>query len=411
MDDVVAEWLAEHAVPLDAVGLSSWQPALDGVRVLGVGAAAHGTRELTEVGSRLVQFAVEYLGTRVVVLGASEAGATVVDAAVRGIGPPGEAVAALGGWEYDTRGVVDLVSLLRDANESLGPDDRIRVVGADPVRGAPSVKALGSYLRAAAPDLLPAVRESLAELLDRDPDARPLAPKVHDDLVGLPERLAAEETRLVAESTADQYAEARHHAEILARVAEPASAPRVREPQDAAQADALPEDSAPVVRALLTAETVERAAEGAAGTVAAVFWGHDDQVRVGDPTTAGRYLRDALGEAYYAVGGLFGEGGTSAVRRRLLRAPRPRPTTHKLPRLSGTLEAELRTALGDAGARLVDLRGADEAAAQWAREPTATRRLGSVVDSGQLRARTPVVPAREYDGLALVPQVQPARIR
>ncbi len=124
MDDEVADWLADHAVPLDEIGLSSWRPALTGVRVLGVGAAAHGARELLELGSRLVEFAVEDLGTRVLALGASEAGATVVDAAVRGRGSPGAAVATLGGWEYDTREVVELVSRLRDHNELRSPEDQ-----------------------------------------------------------------------------------------------------------------------------------------------------------------------------------------------------------------------------------------------------------------------------------------------
>ncbi len=414
MDDDVADRLAERAVHVDADGLSAWRPALAGVRVLGVGAAATGARELLELGRSLVEYAVEDLGVQVVVLGASESGATVVDAAARGIGIPGDAVATLGCWEYDTREVVDLVSWLRDVNELRAPQDQVRVLGSDPVRGAPSVKALGAYLRAAAPDLLPTVRDSLADLLDREPDARPVKPHVRDDVVGLYERLVAEEARLVAESTPAQYAEALRHSWILAREAEVAAAARAPEPRTEAAAEALPPESAPVLRARLVAEAVGRAAEGAGGTPAVVFWGHDDQIRVGDPTTAGRYLRASLGDAYYAVGGLFGEGGTSAVRRRVLRAVRPRPSTNRLPLLPDTVEADLREALGDDGGRLVDLRGAADAdgpVAEWARTPSSTRRLGAVVDSGRLRARTPLVPAREFDALAHVARVHPAWIR
>src|ERR1700712_2762881 len=202
MDEEVADWLADRAVPLDETGLSSWRPALSGVRVLGVGAAAHGARELRELGIRLVEFAVGDLGARVVALGASEAGAAVVEAAVRAVGLPGDAVGALGGWEYDTREVVELVSRLRDHNELLPPAERIRVVGVDPVRAAPSVRALGGYLRATAPDLLPASRDGLADLLDREPHARPLPGRVRDAVVGLHERMVAEEARLVGESSA-----------------------------------------------------------------------------------------------------------------------------------------------------------------------------------------------------------------
>jgi erythromycin esterase len=417
VDDEVADWLADRAVPLDEVGLSAWRPSLAGVRVLGVGAAAHGARELLQAGSRLVEFAVEELGTRVVALGASEAGATGLDAVVRGVGIPSEAVAGLGGWEYDTREVVELVSRLRDHNELLAPEDRIRIVGVDPTRPAPSVKALGGYLRAVAPDLLPDARDGLADLLDNEPDARALPARVRDVVVGLHGRMVAEEPRLVAESSPARYAEALGHAWILARAAEVACAPRVREPRTGDEAEALPTESAPVLRARLAAEAVARAAgKGTAGAARldVVFWGHDDQVRVGDPTTAGRHLRSALGDAYYAVGGLFGEGGTSAVRRRVLRPVRPRPTTHRLPRMDGTLEADLRAALGDDGERLVDLRAAREAGgsvASWAGAPTTTRRLGPVVDSGQLRARTPLVPAREFDAVAHVPRVHPAWIR
>ncbi|HEY2224201.1 erythromycin esterase family protein [Actinomycetospora sp.] len=414
MDDEVADELAKCAMSVDALGLSPWRPALAGVRVLGVGAAAHGARELLAMGRHLVEYAVEDLGARVVVLGASEAGATVVDEAVRGIGAPGEAVASLGGWEYDTREVVDLVSWLRDHNEMRPPADRVRVVGADPVRGAASVKALAAYLRATAPELLPDARESLAELLDRDPDARAVPARVRDDVVGLHGRMVADETGLVAQSSPDRYAEACRHARILARIAEVACAPRVPAPDGEAQAEALPSGSASVLRARLVAEAVERAADGVEGTPAVVFWGHDDQIRVGDPTTAGRYLRADLGEAYYAVAGLFGEGSASAVRRRLLGAVRPRPTTNRLPRLPDSLESDLGTALGDDGERLVDLRGAQDdggPVARWAGAPTTTRRLRSVVDSRQLRGRTPVVPDQEFDALALVPRVHPAWIR
>jgi hypothetical protein len=81
--------------------------------------------------------------------------------------------------------------------------------------------------------------------------------------------------------------------------------------------------------------------------------------------------------------------------------------------MDGTLEADLRAALGDEEL-LVDLRssrGAGEEVARWADTRTTTRRLGAVVDSGQLRARTAVVPAREFDAVAHVPRVHPAAIR
>lgn len=414
MDDEVGAWLAERAVPVDRFGLDTWAPALRGVRVLGVGAAAHGARELLELGRRLVEYAVDELGVRVLVIGVSEAGATGLDAAARGHGTPGDAVGALGSWEYDTREVVELVSWLRDRNEMADPADRVRVVGADPVRPARSIRVLGTYLRAVAEDLLPDARDALAELLDRDPDERPLSAARRDAVVTLHERIVAREGALTAESSPARYTEALGHAWILARAAEVAAAPRVREPSTAAEAEALSDTSGPVLRARLAAEAVTRAAAGATGTPATVFWGHDDLVRVGDPTTAGRHLRSAFGDGYYAVGGLFSAGAVSAVRRRLLRPARPRPSTHKVPALADTVEADLRTALGETDELLVDLRGArehDGMVADWVAATTATRRLGSVADSGQLRARTPLVPAREYDALAHVPKVHPAWIR
>lgn len=417
MDDDVADGLAKLAMPIDAIGLSAWRPALEGVQVLGVGAAVPGARDLLQMGRHLVEHAVEELGARVVVLGASEAGATAVDRVVQGTGEPGDAVAALGAWEYDTREVVDLVSWLRDHNELRSPPQRVRVVGADPVRGAVSVRALAAYLRAADPDLLPEVRESLAELLDRDPAARPVSSGVRDDVVGLHDRIVSDEARLVAASTPDQYAEAGRHAAILARVAVVAGAPRARGADDAVDAEGLSSQSAPVLRARLAAQTVGRAAGGADGAddrPTVVFWGHDDQIRVGAPTTVGRHLRAAFDEAYYPVAGLCGQGHASTVRRRLLGAVRPRPTTHRLPWLPDTLEADLGTALPNGGEHLVDLRGAQEAegpVARWAATPTTTRRLQPVADSGQLRRRTPVVPDREYDALAYVPRVSPAWIR
>ncbi len=411
MDDEVADEVAARAVPVDTLGLAAWRPSLRGVRVLGVGQAAYGTRELLEMGRRIVEYAVDELGVRLLVLGASEAGATGLDAAARGIGSPSDAVAALGGWEYDTREMVGLVSWLRDRNEMVDPADRVRVVGADPVRPARSVKVLGAYLREAAPELLPPSRDGLAELLDREPDERPLKAPFRDMVVGLHGELAAAEGRLTAETSPSRYAEALDHAWILARAAEVAAAPRGRAFPTAEEAELLDDTSAPVLRARLIAEAVTRAAGTADGAPAALFWGHDDLVRVADPTTAGRHLRAALGDAYYVVGGWFVEGSASAVRRRLLRPLRPRPSSHRLPALGGTAEADLRRALGGSEDRLVDLRGARGGLADWAASPTTTRRIGSVVDSGQLKERIPLVPVSEYDAVALVPRVHPAWIR
>lgn len=421
----LADELADLALPLDDAGLAAWRPALRGVRVLGVGAAAAGARELLELGGRLVEYAVDELGVRVVALAVSEAGGLGLDAAVRGVGSPGDAVAALGARAHDTREVVDVIARLRDRNELLAPEDRIRVVGTDPVHAARSVRALGAYLRSHAPDLLPAAREGLADLLDRDPGAKPLPTRVRDTVVGLYEEVAAGEAHLTAETTPAGYAEARRHAWVLARAAEVACAPRGREPSSAAAAEELPPTSAPVLRARLSAQAVTAALDevtdgGAVGTssgLAVLFWGHDDDVRVGDPTTAGRHVRAALGDAYYAVGGLFSQGAVTAARRGVL-GRHARATTHRLPFLPGTVEADLADALGDADDHLLDLRGAGDGAgedtalvAEWAATPTTTRRTGPVLDSGQLRARTPVVPAREYDALAHVPAVHPAWLR
>lgn len=407
-DGEVTRWLAEHARPLEApddlvpeadtvdepgadpdgAGIATWAGAAAGARVVALGPAVVGTRELPQLVHRLLGALVTDGGVHTLALQGSESGGTLLDAHVRrGTGSVGDALQSLGSWSWNTREVLDLV---RDLAEAPRP---LRLVGIDPRRPATAVRVVGAFLRTAAPDALPPVADALADLaLGRADDAtRSAVDRVR-------ERLDRDAPALIAATSPTQYEEAVRHAGFLARAAELATTPARRVDEVAGR---------------LMADAVGEALDAGGPDERVVLWAHADHVVVrGDPPTLGAHLRERLGEGYRALVVSAGTGKTRAVRRRLL-GPRRTPTTHRLASPArGSLEQALLDACPrDAVVDLRGLRGADtpEPVAAWGAASASRRSVGDEV-SGTMPAHAvvPCTPATDLDGFAVVRTVHPA---
>ncbi|MDD7930974.1 erythromycin esterase family protein [Actinomycetospora straminea] len=393
--------LAAHARPLGVPddlpdgepteeGLAAWVRAARGARVVALGPAVGGTRELAALAGRCVEELVADAGAGVgtLALQAAESGTTVLDDHVRqgtgNAGGFGEALQGLGSWSWHTREVLDVV-------RALASRGGVRVVGIDPRRPAPAVRVVGAFLRAAAPDALPPVADGLADLALGYGDGEGTRAAVEQ----VRERLARDVPALVAATSPTRHAEAVRHAGFLARAAELA---------------ATPPERAEAVAARLMADAVLDALDSQDQGDRLVLWAHADHVVVREQTL-GAHLRERLGDGYRTLVLSAGTGTVRATRRRRLFGPTRTPATHRLGEVpASSLEGVLLDALPrDA---VLDLRdpAVPPAVTAWAGEATVRRSVGDEVSAAApARATVPCVPGTELDGVAVVRAVHPAR--
>ncbi|SEL87282.1 erythromycin esterase family protein [Nonomuraea pusilla] len=395
MTDDVTRWLSERAVPLPTLepgsGTADLEPlrgVLGGVRVVGLGEATHGTREFFLLKHRLLEFLVEELGFTTLAFEVSASAARAVDAYVRGgPGDPVEALAGLGFWITHTAEMLAVVEWLRERNA--GAARPVRFAGIDPQYPAASLAALRAFLEEAGqgPELL----APLAPLAHtRMAEGEPLDPAVE----AAARRLEEHVTDLRAPGDVLEHARlVRQNADLMTRHYRHADPGRtIGMARDRYLADNLD---------ALLSEPGARVA----------VWAHNGHVTKGAHSggsipAMGRYLAERHGEAYYALGLLFGQGAFRARRIRFGRVDRRRPPrAFRVPPVRNDLMVEARLAAAHPGDFLVDLRGGPrpEPVAAWLRGPSHLRGHGGAVRRLTYKlAFTPTVLAEEFDGLAYV---------
>ncbi|GAB3883910.1 erythromycin esterase family protein [Microbispora bryophytorum subsp. camponoti] len=394
-EDEVAEWLKARATPLNGLepgagtaDLAPLRVALDGVRVVGLGEATHGSREFFLIRHRLLEFLVEDLGFTTLAVEASASASRAVDDYVQGgSGDPVEALAGLGFWTLHTAEMLAVVEWLRDHNRTAAR--KVRFVGIDPQHPAASLHTLRTHLGDDAPGLLDPLaplagkRLGVGPPLDRriDADAR----RVEDFLTGV--------------SAPD---EAAAHARIVRQSADLASRP-LRHPD--------PAQTLSVARDRYLADNVDLLLADPDARVA--VWAHNGHIMKGghsggSVTAMGRHLRQRHGEAYYALGVLFGAGRFRARRRRFGKVdPATPPVTFRVPLVRRPTIVEARLATAHPGEHVIDLRSGPrpEAVTRWLGEPLHMRGYGGAVARRftYKLGYMPTVLAEHFDGIAFVP--------
>lgn len=113
--------------------LAGWEKTLDGVRVVGLGEATHGTREFFTLKHRLVEHLVLEHGFTVVAFEADTDGCRPLDTYVTtGRGDPVRALRELGYWTWNTEEVLDMLRWVRAHNAGTPAGSAVRFVGVDP---------------------------------------------------------------------------------------------------------------------------------------------------------------------------------------------------------------------------------------------------------------------------------------
>ncbi|MGW6979079.1 erythromycin esterase family protein [Streptomyces sp. NPDC054932] len=404
MPDDITRWISANALPLSDLSpggtygdLQPLRETLRDVRIVGLGESTHGTREFFLLKHRLLEFLVREMGCRALAMEASQSAALAVDAYVGGA--PGDAaqlVSRLDFWTWRTQEIRAMVEWMRTYNRSVPAAERVRFVGIDPQRCADSAAAVGAFLDEAAPDLADSSRDGLALLATSRPGSRADSGRgLYEETAELAALLEEQRADLAARTSPAAVAGAIGHARILVRCADLITRPLRMEPG---------EESLYAVRDRYMADAVTALVDDTVGPVA--VWAHNGHIAKGTYAAGvpalGSHLRRRHGEAYYALGLLFGKGR--------FRARRGNPTTgpavgHRIG--GGGRSVESRLAAAVRGDYLIDLRaGAAKAAPavqEWLRGPGLQRSFGAAVPRFTYRFHlAPLVPAEEYDGIAFV---------
>ncbi len=400
----VTRWLREHAIPLHTAApkapLDDLAPLLRVVgdaRVVALGEATHGSRELFQLKHRVLELLVERAGFTAFAIEATMPEGFDVDAYVQtGKGDPGRALSGLYFWTWNTEEVLDLVRWMRAYNADPRHARKLHFYGFDMQSPQRAARVVRAYLARVAPEEATAAKATLGALLD--PLALPRAPDELSRATAAVARLArwldANRGDCVGTTGADAFALARQHARVLEQYLAMATS-QGNGARDRAMADN--------VRWIL-----ER--EGPAGKV--VVWAHNAHVAThGDfgVEWMGLHLRRALGSALVVLGFAFDRGRFQAVGATSDRALSewtvgPAPAHW----LDGALA---RTGLP---LLALDLRAVPQAGvvADWFAARRPARSIGAVFDPAHADAYvTSEVPARAYDGLLFVAETTAARPR
>ncbi|WP_114558680.1 erythromycin esterase family protein [Desertihabitans aurantiacus] len=400
MPDDIGPWLAANAVPLRTLSaegaleeLEPLREPLNDVRIIGMGESTHGTREFFQLKHRLLRFLVLEMGCTALAMEASESAARAVDAYVHG--GPGDAARLLdrlGFWTWRTEEVRDMVEWMREHNGNAPVAEQVSFVGVDPQRCADSVAVVRAFLLEVAPQR--DETDFLDVLTEARPGSRPDPGQrlrvAAEDLVAF---LVSHRGEFAGRTSADAADAAVWHAGALVRAADLVTRPLQTENA---------EDSAMAVRDRYMAEAITSLVAATGGRIA--VWGHNGHVATGTyangVVSLGSRLRQQHGEAYYALGLLFGEGSFNARRGDDLEGD---AVAHRVGRSGRTIESRFATAVR--GDYLIDFRTVDpeSAAGRWLRDSHNQRSFGSNVPRLTYRFHVaPVVPAQEYDGIAFV---------
>ncbi|WP_433544524.1 erythromycin esterase family protein (plasmid) [Streptomyces sp. CA-294286] len=397
MSAEVTGWLRENALPLNTLAAGSrredLQPlveTLSDVRVVGMGESTHGTHEFFQLKHRLLEFLVTDMGFSVLAMEASASAGQAVDAYVRhGTGDAGTVLCGLGFWTWRTDKVLAVIEWMRAYNRERPENQQVRFVGIDPQRCGTSISELEAFLRVRVPERAAGLHAAFGVLGNAYPGQYP----------DLRRRLvhAAEELVDFLRDFAPDAPEMIGHARILTQAADLVSRHRLHED---------PQQTACAVRDRYMADNVSELLDVPSAKVA--VWAHNGHIaksRYGNgPSPLGQHLREQYGDAYYALGLLFGRGAFRAGR--MWPGTRSRRPMNNRIGMAGITTVEAQLATATVGNHLIDLRSGGEASAtvrEWLRSTQSLRRFGAQVPRWAYRLhRRPTVLAHEYDGLAYI---------
>src|SRR5262245_58912750 len=235
-DEAIIGWLRNKAMPFrtiqpgaaDQNDLKPLKKILEGVRVVGVGEATHGTREFILLRHRLLEFLVKEMGFTAVAMEFSVADGFVInDYVLHGRGARQGVIECLKKiWVTDTEELLAIIDWLREHNSQVAEKARrVQFIGLDPQANARGIDVVRDFLRKGAPERAAKVEPLLATINEQDHNALEFAPtavtadKVQH-LYRLISYLVLERSTLIRQTSRAEYDRALEHLKLLAQCAE-----------------------------------------------------------------------------------------------------------------------------------------------------------------------------------------------
>lgn len=317
----VVSGLTEQVADLDTIApeadfgnLAALREAFADRKIIGLGEAAHGTRELSKVKHRFLRYLIEELGVRLVGLEANFTETLGVNRYVcRGEGDPKSALEGIYVWTWNTEEMLALLEWLREFNSCRPHNDQVQFYGFDIQYSKGVADAIVDYLERVDPTYLAKMREDLNILVDpglqlRQADGREDRLTAGNRVISdLRTTLEARRAEHIAKSSERAWELARQHVTVLGRAIELGKA--------AHSGDKLINDEVIRVRDRAMAENVAWILEHESADCIAI-WAHNDHINKVETAASGqcvasmgRYLGRWYGDEYYALGFEFGRGG------------------------------------------------------------------------------------------------------
>lgn len=400
--DSAVAWLRGSSQPLRLDRLAQLRPlqqALQGARVVGLGEATHGSRELADLRLGITQHLVRDHGFRLIAVESGGAGLALLNRWALGMPVDEHERQRIleSGW-IGRRPIRELTEWARTWNAD-HPGDPVALVGLDAQANARAQAIVRHLLAGAYAESLVARFDSAsAELAEADARAAvfgnsSVGQGSHRTLLEVLARLDADAPMLAARFGADTTAAARQAARWLLQFADF----NMAGPGSGRSRDWY-----------MAVNLLEALQSAPAGT-RAVFWAHNAHVAVSPERsprnrTTGGYLRETLGCGYRPIATSFGSGGFVAQRAAdagdLIVASLPMAPDETLDGVMARLHDDAAFSAWPCGVEDASVPG-------WLRGPRPMHWIGGIFDPAAppTAAFQPFTLVRDFDGIFYLPAV------
>lgn len=314
--EAITKWIHQWSLPLKSVtagvgfdDLAPLKSLLTDVRIVALGEATHGSREFFQVKHRMLEFLVKEMGYTVFAIEASfPACNNINEYVLEGKGDPASALASQGFWTWDTNEVSDMITWIREYNQTAPQGKKVLFVGYDIQHLERALQEGVDYLERYDTEMVPTAKTALEPLADyegirelRKPENKQQLEKIRTAYEKLVAKLTFDRNRFIRLSSVREFEWVMQNIRVMGQYFSAYTA-------DMRDIKAYEK----VSRDLFMAENIAYWLRILEPGTKMVVWAHNGHVKAGKLgmlPSMGAYLREWYGDTYYALGFSFNQGG------------------------------------------------------------------------------------------------------
>ena len=317
MIESVKQWLASNAIPLRTVeagnGFADMQPLkklIGSAQLVSLGEATHGTHEFFQLKHRILEFLVIEMGFTIFAIEATMPESFDINEYVlTGIGDPMKALAGIYFWPWDTKEVLEMIEWMRSYNADPNNVNKVKFYGFDIQSATRALKVTVTYLCKVDPQLAREMEKELTMLANpyTEPHFANLTMEkksaMAETIRTVLENFDSNKNAYIKQSSREEWAIARQHANVLAQNIEMKSEDPFSTIQNSSRDRSM-------------AENIRWIADQEGPNAKVVVWAHNSHVAVQNEfgrDKMGMYLRRIFGSDMVVFGFAFNQGGFQAV--------------------------------------------------------------------------------------------------